>query len=607
MRHRGPDAGGEYVSAGMYMGHRRLKIIDLSEKASQPFCSSDGRYILSFNGEIYNYLELREELKLLGCVFRTQSDTEVFLEAFRVWGASCFNRFDGMFAAAIHDRLDDVHYLVRDHFGQKPLYFTEQKDFFAYASELRAILSLNFHSWRIDRDAFRRFIANSCYYWNNSPIEGVYKLLPGHFLRLAADGVSDHCYFDSRPGRNMLDIDDDLAGEEVWRLFHQSCEMAMRSDVPYGVFLSGGIDSALLYTACHQINPDVRAFCVAMEERDYDESHKAKSVLAHFNSQTHRFFTQTKASFLDTFATYFQSLDEPHGDPGCVNSYFLALSCKPEITVALCGNGADEVFAGYPPFWGLYGAVVCSVLPTGVLRALRKSVSSIIPASDGYLGVQFKLLNYLHGFPAPEPARFQMWLQSIFVDELAALCPGEPEFYLPTFFKGTLFDYLAEFPESFSGMSSVQRLLYFYQKVFLPEMICMDTDRATMQSSLEVRSPYLSVPLVEFVNRLPDRLKIQKLHLKVLPKRLLALQGVPRNIVTQKKQGFTLPVARWMKTILRDHVTSLLHEEMLEGLVDVDILRIIVDAHLSGKRNYYRVILNLIAFCYWRKNFPYVS
>lgn len=592
LAHRGPDNQGEWVKGGVYLGHRRLSILDLSAAAHQPFTDADGRHVLAYNGEVYNFLELRAELEKDGAAFRTASDTEVVLAMLVRHGARALTRFDGMFAAAWHDSASSRTVVFRDPMGQKPLYYAIDGDGVVFASELRALLALPGRR-RIDREAFRRFLARGYYGWDETPVVGIRKLPPGCLMEIADGRVEIRRYWDSVPGRDRLDIGEDEALDEFDRLFSASCRQSMRCDVPYGVFLSGGIDSSLVLAYCHDANPGVRSFCVAMGEADFDESAKARLVSDALAIADARTFVMDQGTVTECLESCLAASDEPHGDPGWVNAYFLARSCRPHLTVALAGDGGDELFAGYAPFAGLGPVPFLRWLPHQAI-ALAKAAARLVPPSDRYLGLRFKLDAYMRGFPAGDMERFALWLSAMDPADIAALAGRWTGPQFPDLDAAVI-----------PGGSQVQQLLSFYQKLFLPEFVCMHTDRAAMQVSLEVRSPLLSVPLVEFANRLPDHLKRNPGGLKWLLKRAAARHGLPQSIVAQRKQGFTFPVARWLKTTMKGRMLDLLAEgDWSDGLADPRRIRAMVDEHLSGRANHYRALYSLMVFRAWRRKYP---
>ena len=605
MVHRGPDASGEWCEGGVYMGHRRLSVIDLSDNAIQPFHSDDDRYVLTFNGEIYNYLELREELGREGYRFQSQSDTEVLLKALIAWDTRALNRLDGMFAGAFHDRKTARHVLFRDPLGQKPLYYCSDDRGLIYASEVRAFQELSDRTWRIDREAFRRYLVNAYYVADTSPFQGVRKLLPGMLIESVDGTVRSERWWDSIPGQDTIKVDAIEAAEEFERLFERSCSITMRSDVPVGVFLSGGVDSSMVLDSCHRLVPDIKSFSVSMEDADYDEGSKAREVAKHVGVKRHTSIMMDQEALLASFDGLMHKMDEPQADPGFVNVYYLTQQSRPEITVALTGDGADELFGGYIPFVGVPFESVFHAVPDSLIALARYGVTRLLPGSDGYVGPQFRALAYLQAFPAARSARASVWLSTLPADELENLMPlAEPGFFDPTRTDGA-FRISNEYHEVSSGMSSVQRLLYYYQKVFLPEFVCHHTDRAAMMHSLEARSPFLSVPMIEFANRLPNRFKVSRMQLKVLLKHVLKQRQFPDPIVRQRKQGFTFPIARWLKQSMRPMVDALSDiEEITDGEVSLKELNRMIDQHMDGRRSYYRIIYNLIVFRAWRKRNP---
>lgn len=603
--HRGPDGGGEWQAPGVYMGHRRLKIIDLSDNAAQPFRSSDGRHVMAYNGEIFNYIELRAELESEGARFHTSSDTEVFIEAYSRWGVAAFNRFEGMFAGALHDTSTGEHIIFRDPLGQKPMYYFDSSDCLIYGSELRSLTGLSGFDWRLDRKNFASYLLHAYYVRDTTPVQGVRKLLPGHFLRRRQGRSELVRYFRSIPGEDTLVIGPEEAVDEIERRIDHACEISLRADVPYGVFLSGGVDSSLILSSCHATNPDVAAFSVSMEEPDYDESAKAVEVARFLGVKNHRIYRLGNDTLEECFDLFLNSLDEPHGDAGYVNAIFLSKACRGEITVALAGDGGDELFAGYVPFHGLRYLPLLRLLPATVVTALQGLARTLLPGTDAYLGLQFKVLSYLQGAHAAEGVRFPLWLGCLSLEELARLCPDQPAV---RFDRQGAEDSLAEYAERLQdemhGKTRQQQLLHFYQQVFLPEFVCMHTDRASMRFGLEARCPLLNASVVTFANRLPDSVRTCGGSLKWPLKRILARRGFPQSILNQSKRGFTFPVARWLKTKLRPAIEALREDKELHQLVDKQTLNTLIDDHLAGRRNVYRILFNLITFCAWRKNLP---
>ena len=607
LAHRGPDNQGVWRSPNVFLGHRRLTIIDLSDAANQPFEYAGG--MLVFNGEIYNYIELRETLEGFGHVFRTSSDTEVLAAAILQWDIGAFQRLDGMFAGAWHEPKRGRSIIFRDAMGQKPLYWHSSAKGVLFASEIRALLSIPGMNWRLDRMAFQRFVANAYYGWTETPVESIRKLPPGCVIIVENGRVKVERYWESTPGEQPPDLSSKSGAlDNLEHLLRISCARALRSDVPYGVFLSGGIDSALVLDFCKEANPDVRAYSVAMADPDFDESAKAVAVARHLNIADHDMFTLGEADIVECYRKVAQLADEPHGDPGIINSYFLSRSVRQRITVGIAGDGGDELFAGYAPFRAVAISRWLKHAPAFAIDAL-KAAAALLPNSDGYLGLKFKVTALLQGFPSSDAMRLPCWLaceapdqlQDVFTDVIRPV-PGYAA-------AEALFSIYAEVLNRTASRSDVQQCLQFYQQVFLPEFVCMHTDRAAMLQSLEVRSPMLSPDLIKFANRLPDRYKIQGGTLKWLLRELASRRGHPERIVRQSKQGFTFPLARWMKGSLRNTVEDLLFDPAWsdDDLVRPEQLRRRFDRHMDGTENNYRLLHNLAVFRAWRRSFPQVT
>ena len=609
MRHRGPDAQGEWAERNIFLGHNRLSIIDLSNEANQPFIDESGRYVLVFNGEVYNYIELRDELVRKGIVFRTNSDTEVVLKAFIYYGEAAFLKFDGMFAFALYDRKTRKAYLVRDFLGQKPLYYHVSPSGLVFASELRAILALKEFSWRIDRKNVCRFLLNSCFMGDTTPLEGVKKLPAGHYLVQDEKGAVLDKFWDSIPGEKTVNIGADEALSRFEDLFENSCKMSMRSDVPYGVFLSGGLDSSLVLDGCYRSNPDIAAFMVQMSERDFDESSKGDKVCGKLKIPRLKKYMMDEKAIQASIDACLDFSDEPHGDPGLVNAFFLARSCRKDITVGLAGDGADELFAGYLPFKIISQTALLRGLDRSVAARIEWLAQKTIPCSDGYMSLHFKLLSFLAGFPSQGILRLPLWLGAVSPESLAKLCPGEPrDFFSRNGEPGTLLGDFKKLLAAAEGKDPAEQALYFYQKFFLPEYVCMHTDRASMQSSLEVRSPFLSVKLIEFANRMPGRFKIKNNQLKWLLRESLRRKDYPEAICGQKKQGFTFPVSRWMKSVMRSRMEQAFSPgRRLFSLVDRGYVDELLQQHLNNRRNNYRILFNLLVLSTWLEKYPEVK
>lgn len=605
LAHRGPDGEADWHDEKIFLGHRRLVIIDKSAAANQPFSDPSGRYILVFNGEIYNYVELRASLTKAGIVFQTQSDTEVLLHVLVSSGVNEGLRLlDGMFAGALYDRETGSLHIFRDHLGQKPLYYFWGDGELLIASELRAILSLPTRDWRIDRDAFRRYVAASYYPWHYTPVEGIRKLLPGTVGAYVNGTFSVSRWWDSVPGNSEMEISDAQALDDFEDVFDSACGVTMRSDVPVGLFLSGGIDSSLIASSCKKLGFDLATYHVSMSEADYDESSKALRVARHLGITRETQIDMNPQRTMESFGEIMERMDEPHGDPGYINAYRLSKESRPEITVALAGDGADELFAGYLPFKAIRYAPPPNLLPTPLVEAMIWGLGQF-PSSDTYLGFNMKLRAFLQGLLAKNSPMIGLWLATAPPQELSALLSaGGRDFFDPNSSEN-VFMPDKTLDAQMDGLNRFNAQLYFYQKIFLPEFVCHHTDRAGMLNGLEIRSPFLTKRVIEFANRLPARFKMRGGGLKWALKEVLKRRGFPEDIVSQKKQGFTLPVARFLKGGMKNYVDDLLNNvDAFAGEISATDLNRLVDEHLQGRHNHYRLIYNLIVFLAWRKRHP---
>ncbi|NKC11465.1 MAG: hypothetical protein GKR94_04435 [Gammaproteobacteria bacterium] len=484
------------------------------------------------------------------------------------------------------------------------------KDSLLYASELRALLEFPGFDWRLSRENFVRFLANSYYGGTDSPIDGIFKLMPGTILEWDGTMPRLSTYWTSVPGEHgakWYGTDND-ALDEFESLLDLACARSMRSDVPYGVFLSGGIDSSLVLDFCQRTNPDVASFAVAMSERDFDESSKSDVMQKYLDVRSHRRFTLTEESVVDAMREVLDHMDEPHGDPGLVNAHFLSQSVRPHITVGIAGDGGDELFAGYALFKAVPAARILSRVPAVV--PLLKAGLRLLPSSDTYMSLHFKVRAFLQGFPATDALRLPQWLASTDLPSLAELCTNiDPKrIHEPGFKKGIYADY-ASLDAELGPSTDIQKCLHFYQRIFLPEFVCMHTDRAAMLNSLEVRAPLLSPSLIEFANKLPDRMKMRGSRLKWLMSALARRRGYPDLITEQRKQGFTFPIARWLKTSLSPMTQQLVLDPEWEDdrLVAPDVVQALYEQHMSGSANHYRTLYNLTVFRAWRRKFPNVA
>jgi len=607
LSHRGPDAYGQYHSSRCFLGHQRLKVIDLSDEANQPMSDPSGRYYVIFNGEIYNYIELRKELEKEGLRFRTASDTEVLLRAYITWGKKCFSRLEGMFVFAIYDSLDHSLVLCRDFAGQKPLYYTLQGGHFIFASELRGIIEHPDVEGNIDIMNVFKYHIYDVFPFETTPIQNVFKLLPGHLLELRDGKVTIEKYWQSVPGAGSITSVDE-ALDQLDSLLTASLIKHLRSDVPYGVFLSGGVDPSLVaYYARKVLNAEeLKTFVVAVNFMGFDERPTAMAVSDWLGCRSHVFHLDEQGIF-SSMNEMFVHIDEPLADPGLMNAHFISKNARQHIKVALAGDGGDELFGGYVTFRAIPWLREIGYLPDRLLLPFIHLVRKMSPDKYGYMSLDFKLQQFMKGYRTEDVYRLPCWLAAFSPHQLFSLYKKDyvARFSSPGALNDELFHELSSSVGETGTNSLANVMLLQYQKFFLPEFVLAHTDRASMQQSLEVRCPLLDKPIFEFANTLPLHLKVNNSKLKVLLFELLNHLDFPQEAVRHPKRGFTFPLASWLRGRLKHVMLDVLSPENIDavGVFDRLFIEQLIREHVSGKANHYRELWNLIVLFQWIKKY----
>ena len=563
LAHRGPDAEGffEKPDAGVFLGHRRLSIIDLSGGA-QPMSTADGQTVIVFNGEIYNHAELRRELLAKGYPFATDhSDTEVLLHSWREWGPAMLDRFNGMWAFAIWDATRKRLFIARDRFGKKPLYWFHRQGTFAFASELTAILEHPLAPRNESEIARVKFLAHALIPAPHTAIEGVFKLPAGHHLTLELDGSEPRIH---RWWRYTLEPNPGPRGEsvlidELLEVLARATRRRLVADVPLGVFLSGGLDSSTIAALSVRDLPKktLQTFTIGFQESSFDESQYAAQVAELLNTD-HHIETLSLDSALGVMPGIFDRLDEPQGDSSLLPTWLLCRFARTKVTVALGGDGGDELFAGYDPFRALrLASIYEKIVPRPVHKALRL-LAAHLPVSHQNISLDFKIKRTLRGLDHPAKLWNPVWLGALEPTDLAQLTGSR--FSIEEIYSESI-----EAWESCASNDPVDRTLQFYTEIYLQDGILAKADRASMMNSLEVRSPFLDIEVADFARRLPNSFKLRGKTTKYLLKRA-AEKLLPIDIVHRKKKGFGTPVGSWLRTgriapapanpLLRDHLDS---------------------------------------------------
>lgn len=607
--HRGPDDSGHWLdeSCGIGLGFRRLAILDLSPTGHQPMTSADGRYLMVFNGEAYNFGTVRDELIACGVSFRGTSDTEVILEAVCAWGLEkSLAKFNGMFAFALWDRQEKSLALVRDRMGVKPLYYGWMGDTLLFGSELKALRAHPAFSAEIDRDALTLYLRYNYIPAPSSIYRGVYKLPAGSILHIginARPGEEKLSTYWSADERMLASHANPFAGDEhqaanaLEALLTDSIRERMIADVPLGAFLSGGIDSSTIVALMQTISPrPVQTFSIGFSESGFDEAPHARAVAKHLGTQhTEVYITPEQArAVIPSLASMY---DEPFANPSAIPTFLVSQLARQHVTVSLSGDGGDEIFGGYNRYtwveriWRRMGKIPAplrGILSKGMTRGTRPF--SLLAATLGYPNPADKVHKLTDILSAASPADIYLGLVSFWRQPAEVVLNAQEPHTLPTD--------LRRWPQ---GLSLAEQMMFLDTLTYLPDDGLVKVDRASMAASLEVRVPFVDdYRLLEFAWRLPLDMKIRAGQGKWILRQVL-YKYVPKEMIERPKMGFGVPIDSWLRGPLREWAEDLLSEERLrrEGFFHPEPIREKWSEHLSGKRNWQYYLWDILMYQAW--------
>lgn len=614
LKHRGPDAEGYFFDGVAGLGHRRLSIIDLSARANQPMTSGNGRYVIIYNGEVYNFREIGARLKTNTrkneeIQFKTSSDTEIILEAFIAYGPDFVNQLNGMFALAIYDKQQQELYIFRDRLGIKPVYYYWDEVNFAFCSELKAFKCVDAIPREVNKDAIRDFLHLGYIPTPGSIYRNIYKMTPGSYLKVSKSGMEQTRYWNIQNKISSKVVEDkEQALVKLSDLIISSVQYQLKSDVPFGVFLSGGIDSSLVTAQAVGLSSvKVNTFSIGFEENSHNESEYAKAIANYLGTDHHEFIVSYKDA-IQLIDPVLEAYDEPFSDSSAIPTMLVSKLAKQYVTVTLSGEGGDELFFGYGAYkWARW-------LDNPVLKMGRKPISWAFARMPNRYKRVSRLLDY------HDPKKIK---SHIFSQEQYMFTEWELEDLLNPDYKGS--SEVKEYTRSASllriydepldsksvhvrerNLTAMESQALFDLQYYLPDDLLTKVDRASMRYSLETRVPYLDHRVVEFALNLSPELKYRNGISKYILKKIL-FQYIPKELFNRPKQGFAIPLNIWLRNELKYLIDDYLSESTIRhyNIVDYAAVKKLVKDFFDGRDYLYNRIWLLVVLHIWfRKNQP---
>jgi asparagine synthase (glutamine-hydrolysing) len=620
IKHRGPDeCGSKYIGAAA-LGMTRLSIIDLAS-GQQPISNEDGSVWIVFNGEIYNFQELQKLVLSKGHKLRTRCDTEVIVHLYEEYGYDCLQHLEGMFAFAIWDSKKEELFIARDRLGEKPLHWSQFSGQFVFGSEIKGILAHPNCPKRLNIEALQKYLALEYVPAPESIFEGIHKLRPGHFLVIKNGEVNIKNYWRPEvPQGNHRNADQ--SSEELIELLTRSIKLRMIADVPLGIFLSGGIDSSSIAAlAAANSSAPIQTFSIGFSEASFDESAHAQAVARHIGSK-HECFEFEPDLAKETLEQLWNVLDEPIADASILPTFFLSKMTKKSVTVALSGEGGDELFGGYPTYQAHRLAGYWNQVPRILRKGLIEPAVRALPVNMNNLSFDYKLKRFISAAGEDARSRHLRWMGSIplseqrklgtlgtlgTLDSAGSFGSSKPSHLANISDSSELFDLSSDYFKLSNNPNAnvVDEIMEFDLRTYLPDDLLVKSDRASMAASLEVRLPFLAYPLVEFALSLPSNLKMRGLTTKYLLKKAMA-PYLPARTISRPKKGFGIPVAKWLNSDFRALADELFGESFLrrQGLFEFAHIHKLLEEHRSQTADRRKELWTIFMFqCWWQKYF----
>lgn len=597
--HRGPDEDGHYFGENVGMAMRRLSIIDLAS-GQQPIPNEDGSKWIVYNGEIYNYQELRQDLEKRGHKLTTKSDTEAVVHLYDELGPECLQYFRGMFAFAIWDKKDRSLFLARDRVGKKPLLYSHQPNGdLIFGSEFRAVLAHPSVSRDVDHEAIDEFLSYLCVPAPKTAFAQIRKLEPGHWLRWKDGKIETHRYW-LPDFSKKIKITEEEAVEETTRILRESTKLRMISEVPLGAFLSGGVDSSTVVALMAQESErPVKTFSIGFEDQDFSELKYAKRVAEHVGAEYNEFIVRPNAA--EILPTLVDHYGEPYADSSAIPTYCVSRETRQHVTVALNGDGGDESFAGYERYAAMQMAQQYRRIPSVLRKTLVEFPVSAIPTSETKRSRLRDAKRFFSAARLPDVERYFQW-SSTFSEN------AKNELYSDQFRQSLngskAIDVIGDWFEAAKGEGIIDDAMFVDQMTYLPNDLLVKVDIASMANSLEARSPFLDHNVIEFAASLPESIKVKGRETKSLLKKVAA-KLVPSDVIYRRKMGFGVPVGAWMRDEMRPFLEEVLLSEKAakRGIVRPEIVRRYISEHTEMKADHSFRLWTLLTLELWMLRF----
>lgn len=597
--HRGPDEDGFYVHENVGLAMRRLSIIDLAS-GQQPIYNANRTKAIVFNGEIYNYQSLRDDLVQRGHNFYTKSDTEVVIHLYDEYGEDCLQYLRGMFALAIWDETEKSLFLARDRVGKKPVLYSHQPNGdLIFGSEFQAVLQHPSVSREVDMLAIDSYMSYLCVPAPQTAFKQIRKLEPGHWLKWKAGRIETKRYWLPDFSKKIT-ITEAEAIEETTRILRESTKLRMISEVPLGAFLSGGVDSsAVVALMARESSSPVKTFTIGFEEEDFSELKYARRVAEHVGAEYHEFIVRPNA--LEVLPTLVEHYGEPYADSSAIPTYYVSKETRKHVTVALNGDGGDESFAGYERYAAMRIAEAYHRVPKALRKVFVEAPVNFLPTNELKRSRFRDAKRFLQAANLPRTERYFRWMSTFNRDAKQGLYTNEFEHAVAG---QNASHFLDDWFAKANGTGTLDATLLTDQMTYLPNDLLVKVDIASMANSLEARSPFLDHNLIEFAASLPESMKMRQFETKSLLKKVAA-KLVPKDVIYRKKMGFGVPVGKWFRGEMKDFVRGVLLSEksLKRGIVRPEMIEKYVEEHTSARRDHSFQIWTLLMLELWFQRF----